>query len=118
MHIIFGQEQARELAQKYTVLELDSFKIANTDEIFPAYCVIENVGVMELPNLDRMRNLHAELIVNYQRQNWEFCQQALEHLIGKWGGELDTFYDDLRNRVDRFVKNPPAQDWTAVIQRS
>ena len=118
MHIIFGRDQAQELAQKYTVLELDSFRMENSQDIFPAYCVIENVSIAELPHLDRMRNLHAELIVNYQRQNWEFCQHALEHLIGKWGGELDTFYDDLRNRVDRFAKNPPAADWSSVIQRT
>jgi hypothetical protein len=115
MHIIFGQDNAQELAGKYTLLELDSFRIENNERIFPAYCVVENVGIMELPNLERMKNLHAELISNYQKRNWDFCLQALEHLPGKWGGELDTFYDDLKSRIEFFIKNPPQQDWSSVI---
>ncbi len=117
MHIIFGQDRAKELEQKYTVLELDRFQINDSDQIHSAYCVIENVGITELPNLDRMKNLHVELMSNYQKHNWDFCLQALEHLIGKWGGELDSFYDDLRSRIEFYSKNPPQQDWNGVIQK-
>lgn len=118
MHIIFGQDKAQELESKYTVLELDSFLFKNTQTIMPAYCIIENVGILDLPDLDRMKNLHAELIKNYGQQNWTFCQQALEHLVGKWSGEVDSFYTELGSRVESYLQNPPSDGWTPVINKS
>lgn len=115
MHIIFGQDKARALQNKYTVLELDSFRFPNADFIVPAYCIIENVPIADLPELDRWKQLHAELIDNFGKQNWTFCRDALEHLIGKWGGEVDSFYQDLNARVEHLQTNPPGPDWSPAI---
>jgi hypothetical protein len=115
MHIIFGQDEARTLENKYTVLELDTFRFENTDLRVPAYCIVENVAITDLPELERMKNLHAELIHNYKIKNWDFCTQALEHLQGLWGGEVDSFYVDLVARVNQHIQNPPDSDWTADI---
>lgn len=115
MHIIFGQDEARALENKYTVLELDTFKFENTDLRVPAYCIVENIAITDLPELERMKNLHAELIQNYKAMNWDFCLQALEHLRGAWGGEADSFYADLGTRINQHIKTPPGPDWIADI---
>ena len=117
MHIIFGQDEARALQNKYTVLELDTFEFQQTQHVVPAYCIIENIGIPELPELARMKNLHAELISNYGQQNWSFCLDAIEHLLGKWGGEVDSFYHDLHGRIQQHIRTPPGQDWTPFIQK-
>lgn len=115
MHIIFGQDQARALQNKYTVLELDTFNFADSNVRVPAYCIIENVGILELPELERYKKLHAELIMNYRKQNWQFCSDAIEHLLGKWGGEMDSFYQDFSRRVEKFKIDPPGSDWNPDI---
>lgn len=115
MHIIFGREKAQALQNKYTVLELDTFRVENSNDLIPAYCIVENLAILDLPDLERWKNLHTELIKNYGQQNWTFCQQALEHLVGKWGGELDSFYQDLDSRIQSYIKNTPDSDWTPVI---
>ena len=117
MHIIFGQDEARALQNKYTVLELDTFEFQQNQRVVPAYCIIENVGITELPELTRMKNLHSELITNYGKQNWSFCLDAIEHLLGKWGGEMDSFYHDLHGRIQQYVNTPPGSDWTPFIQK-
>ena len=117
MHIIFGKDQARALESKYTVLELDTLKFLETDLVTQVYCIIENISILELPEVERMKNLHAELINNYGKQNWSFCLQAMEHLRGKWGGEVDSFYLELHNRIQKLVDNPPAADWSPIIQK-
>ena len=115
MHIIFGQDEARALQNKYTVLELDTFRFDHTDLRVPAYCIVENVAITDLPELERMKNLHAELIQNYKVMNWDFCTQALEHLQGCWGGEVDSFYADLAARVNQHIQTPPGPDWNPDI---
>ena len=99
MHIILGDQITKEISDKYTVLELDIFQIAGRDQTMSAYCVVENVPIAELPQADRYRDLHAQMIKNYRSGNWKFCEDALEHLQGRWNGEVDSFYQDLSNRI-------------------
>jgi hypothetical protein len=54
---------------------------------------------------------------NYKKRNWKYCQDALEHLQGKWKGELDSFYQDMANRVTGYQKHEPGVDWEPVIDR-
>lgn len=115
MHIIFGKDKARALQNKYTVLQLDTFKFENTELVVPAYCIVENVGILELPELEQWKKLHEELIENYGQQNWSFCKDAISHLTGKWGGEVDSFYQDLYSRITALEKNPPGPDWSPLI---
>ena len=90
MHIIFGEEQAQALADKYTVLELDTLRFGANGPVATAYCVIEQIAINDLPKVPSMKNLHSELMVNYRKRDWNFCTQALEHLTGFWGKESDS----------------------------
>jgi hypothetical protein len=117
MNIILGEEHAQTLQERYTILSLDTFQVAGHDQPVKSYCVIENVPVQEIPKIDQWRNLHENLIINYGRQNWNFCEQAIEHLQGKWNKELDSFYQDLLDRVES--RKPYGVDpaWSPVIER-
>jgi hypothetical protein len=117
MHIIFGKEQADELANKYTILELDSFKIGSIGPVVTAYCAVENVPLDELPLLVTTKKQHADLLINYRGRAWANCLTAIKELKGKWCGELDTFYNDLETRIMGFVINAPPPDWSPVITK-
>ena len=54
---------------------------------------------------------------NFYKQNWDFCQQAIENLTGRWGNELDTFYIDLLERVVDHKETAPGEDWTGWLDR-
>jgi hypothetical protein len=62
--------------------------------------------------------LHENLIKNLALKNWDFCEQAIEQLMGKWGGELDTFYEDIRSRVNRLKTLTLDDSWTPVIPKT
>jgi len=113
MHIIFGEDQAQALAQKYTVLELDTIK--TQEKVVTAFCVVENVPISDLHKVESMRKLHSELMVNYRQRDWNFCDQALEHLYGFWNHELDTFYEEIRKRIDYYTQNDPGDNWDGII---
>jgi hypothetical protein len=117
MHIIFGKDNAVELENKYTILELDLIMIGQDGPVVPAYCIIENMSILDLPKVESMKQLHENLIANYRSKEWKYCQDALEHLQGFWGGEVDSFYADISARIESNIKNPPSKDWTPVIYK-
>lgn len=118
MNIIFGRERAAELAAKYTVLELDTIRIGHQGPELIAFCVIENVPIMDMPKLEKMKELHANLLVEYRKQNWNYCEQAMEYLTGFWNHEVDTFYSNLLGRINDLKEHPPGEDWDGIIDKS
>lgn len=118
MHIIFGQENLNEIGKKYVVLELDTFSLPNRPDPVTAFCVVENIPIQDIPLLENQKTLHANLIKNYGIKNWNYCEQTVEYLMGKWDGELDTFYQDVLSRVKKFKQDGTDENWTPIIDRT
>jgi hypothetical protein len=114
MNIIFG-DSAKQIPDCYTVLELDTFSTVGGDQTFTAYCLVEKMAMDECANMEAHKKIHADLIAAYRNQHWNYCEQAIAGLTGKWNGEIDTFYTDLLNRVKQHKENGVPSDWTATI---
>ena len=98
MNIIVGREHADQLKEKYTVLELEKF--TRNDILIEAYCVIpaDKINLADMMTLESDQRLHAEFIEANSRQDWERMRELDEHLHGKFGGELDSFYEEILSR--------------------
>jgi hypothetical protein len=116
MYIIFGNEEIETIRQKYTVLELDTIQIGDT-EPRTAYCVLQSVPFDDIPNLEHLKTLHENLIINYGQREWKLCRLAIEELKGRWGEELDSFYTELHTRIQQYQLEEPGSDWIPVIQK-
>ena len=100
MNIIFGRENAEKLREKYTVLDLEKLVVEGKDvEVF---CLIpaEKIALPDLPQLEQWINLHNDFLNGYHKKEWNYCRQCIEHLMGKFGGEVDTFYEEILKRID------------------
>ena len=117
MNIIIDPDQIESYREKYTVLELDTIRIIPGNTEVTAYCVVDTIPIMELPLTQSKMDLHANLLINYRRRDWNYCHQALEHLVGSWNRELDSFYEDIRSRVNRYMETDPGPDWDGVIEK-
>ena len=119
MEIIFGRENAELLREKYTVLDLEKVKVDNENEI-EVFCLIpaDKIGLPDLPQLEGWVKLHHDFLNGYAKEEYEYCLQCIEHLRGKFGGEVDTFYDEIELRIDDFNSNPPPEDWDGTLVRS
>ena len=119
MHIIFGDDVAKNMAEKYTVLELDRFQVQPHGPVLSAYCVVDkdSIPLEELGTVENMARLHNKLMENYRRQDWVFCEQALEHLFGRWGKEVDSFYIEITGRIRKYKDNLPTDFNEGVIKK-
>ena len=99
MYIIVGTERASVLRDTHTVLSLEKIVHEGTED--RAYCIVpsEVVNFMEIPQLEQHVDLHEQFVAEYEIGNYQYCRDAAEHLYGKFGGELDTFYDEILKRI-------------------
>ena len=117
MNIILGRENIEQAQEKYTVLELDTLIINGASDPVTAYCLIEQVPIDQIAGIDQYRDLHNNLMKNYRLQNWKFCEDAIEHLRGRWGGELDSFYTELDRRVADLKQQNLDPSWDGTVRK-
>jgi hypothetical protein len=115
MHIIF-KKNSEEIAKKYIVLDLDTFGVPD-GSTHTVCCVVENIPITELAEAETLKTLHNSLIQSYAQQDWSSCEEAIKQLTGKWGGEVDSFYQDLQTRINRLKTLNLTQDWSPVIPK-
>jgi len=116
MNIIF-KENSADIAKKYVVLDLDTFSVPD-GSTHTACCVVENIPITELSETENLKALHADLIQSYGQREWSQCEQAIEQLMGKWGGEVDSFYTDLQSRIALLKTMDLPDTWTPVIPKT
>jgi hypothetical protein len=115
MYIIVGDENISSIDENYLILELDTFK---TDKkLVPTFCVVDfnNLNIDKLTNSNSHKELHDNLIKNYKLGNWDFCIAAVKYLIGKFNGELDSFYVTLVTRINELKIQDTIPNWDGSI---
>jgi hypothetical protein len=119
MLVVFGKDKADRLKERMTVLELDTFMQPGLDEPVTAYAVIEvqDIPLQELPQLENMTTLHNTMWVEYNARRFDFCEQAMEHLRGKWKGTLDSFYEEFGARIKQLKASQLDENWSGVIYK-
>ena len=111
--ILATEDQISDIAKRYLTLELDTFRIDG--EEIPSWCVIDagDIGLSELTELNHWTEQHKNLIRNYKQGEWNYCLQMLEHIKGKFGGNVDSFYTELFARMQQ----PMPKAWDYVIEK-
>lgn len=127
MHVIFGKEKDQldesdvdieTLKTQYSIVPLDRVRYSEQGEVIQSWCLLsgDNTSTMEeAPHLPRLIELHENMMQNYYRREWNFCEDAAENLKGRFGGELDSFYQHFLNRVRNYIDNEPDANWDGVI---
>jgi hypothetical protein len=117
MNIIFGDNIAELAREKYTVLELDTFVIEDRDQTATAYAIVDKIPLLEMTNLSHYQDLHTNLMQEYRKRNWKYCEDAIGHLQGRWSNDLDSFYSELQQRIQNLKTQSLDDSWTGAIPR-
>ena len=60
MNIIFG-DSVDSIPNHYTVLELDTFRPADSNKTMTAYCLVEKLALDEFVTLEHYKQIHADV---------------------------------------------------------
>lgn len=118
MNIILGKENLETIDKRYVVLELDTIRIKGSTDPVTAYCLIDELPLNEISVVAEYSELHNNLLRNYRKRNWNYCENAIEHLRGRWRGEVDSFYDSLTGRIQDLRTATLESDWTGVVDKT
>jgi hypothetical protein len=118
MNIIFGKENLPNTSDKYTILELDTIRVLPVNQLVTAYCLVDAIPILNMPKAESMKNLHKNLLINYRKRDWNFCTQALEHLIGYWGADMDSYYTALSERIAKYMEQDPGESFDGIIEKT
>jgi hypothetical protein len=99
MYIIVGEDAASKLSANYTVLPLETFA-SNVGPV-TSYCVVDaqDVPLGELPLMEVYKTYHSQFIAAMLANNKEDMEKLAGELMGKFGGQVDSFYEEILNRV-------------------
>ena len=99
MQIIFDRKTAEQLQHQHTVLELET--ITKDGVTIEAFCLIpvEKIALTEMAQLPHNIKLHNEFVNAYKNGNYQICRDLYEFVMGKFAGEVDTFYEEIINRI-------------------
>ena len=98
MQIVWDKNAIEKLKDTHTLLELETFQVEGTE--ITAYCVVPAEKLLpELPKLSEHVDLHNDFIKAFKDSNHDLCKELGHQLIGKFGGELDSFYTEILSRL-------------------
>lgn len=103
MNIIFGRKNAQELSSKFLVLELETLDAQGTP--LECFCLVpgEAIPQRDMPTLAHYTKLHQSFVDSLNSKNYSVCQELATHLCGQFGGELDSFYEVILERINTLV---------------
>lgn len=100
MQIVWDETAAKKLREKHVVLELESFLVEGMTRT--VYCVIpaEKIG-LNIPAVDGIVALHHEFITAFNAKDYDKCQELSQFLLGSFDGEVDSFYEEILDRINK-----------------
>ena len=100
MQIVFGRDIAKQISERYTVLELETFRGEKQD--VEAFCVVpaDKIPVEDMSRVDELKSLHQDFINSFNAEDYENCRKLYPQLHGHWKGELDSFYETIFKKVN------------------
>lgn len=99
MNIIFGRANAARLREQHIVLELEVLDAGGLP--LECFCLLDiaSIPTDELAALRHCVQLHDKLVANLGQKKYSVCRDLIEHLQGKFGGQLDSFYQVISERT-------------------
>ena len=116
MHIVFDSVLP-ELGDKYMLLELDTFQDPITARRSTAWCLVENIPLAELPIAAELRGVHESMMQHYRDQHWDRCEITAQGLMGRWGGAVDSFYENLLQRIQQLRDQELGDGWDGSLPK-
>ena len=101
MQIVWDKDAVEQLRKSHTVLELETFDVKGVP--ITTWCVVpaDKIGLAGFTTLQNYIEIHEAFIKAYNEGNYKLCRDCLEHLPGQFGGELDTFYEEILKRINK-----------------
>lgn len=102
MQIVFNREVAEQLRERYTVLELETFKAGLDETEVTAFCVVP-AEKLAFIDLEQQTENHVAYLTALNNKQWATVVGFYDTVRGMFGGELDSFYSETVSRANLYL---------------
>ena len=112
--IVLGQKTAELVKDEYYVLELDCIAVKGKTQGVNIYTVLGRNDEIQADTADRQ--MHEAMLVLYRQQKFDQAIKFCLDLKGRFGGEMDHYYDAWIERCEEMKHVGLPQDWDGVFR--
>lgn len=109
--LILGERTAELVKDRVALVELDEIAVKGKTKGVKVYTVVNGNG------LDRSYlGIHRNFIKAYRRQDWDSAISISKSLKGAFKGELNDYYEMMRERIDELRNENLSKNWDGVYR--
>ena len=116
--IVLGTKTSQYVNDEYFVLELDKIAVKGKKEgvnIFTVLGHLDDFNNEEL-YMSAMKK-HNFMLLAYRNQQWKQADKLCNDLIGEFNGEMDHYYDMMKERIGEYEYNKSLpKDWDGIFR--
>jgi hypothetical protein len=107
MQIVFNPASVEEIRQRYTLVELETFYVAESTVPLTAFCVVpvEKLAFTDLDKLEEQKANHQVFLNALRNSQWDLIIKYYDTVRGSFGGELDSFYGEIVSRANLHLED-------------
>jgi adenylate cyclase len=114
--IVLGPTTAERVGADYFTIELDCIAVKGKKEGVTIYTVFYNPPREQQPFWEHDREVHNLMLSYYRKQEWDTAITLIESLKGKFGGNMDHYYDLWLKRIEEMKNAGLPKDWDGVFR--
>ena len=117
LSLVIGSRTAEQAKEKFATMEIDLIQVKGKKQPELVFTVLGRVEVAEDPRCNELRDLNAQMLAAYRKQQWDEAERLIERcrkLAGGFG--VDGLYEMYKERIAVYRAEPPPQDWTGVYE--
>ena len=112
--IVLGPVTAERIGDEYFTLELDCIAVKGKKEGVNIFTVFYNPKDSDLPQWQKSRELHNEMLVQYRKQNWSRAVELVNKLENEFDGKMKHYYELWLERIEEMKNANLPKDWSGT----
>jgi adenylate cyclase len=117
LSLVIGSRTAERAKEKFATMEIDLIQVKGKKQPEVVFTVLGRAEVAEDPRCNELRDLNAQMLAAYRKQQWDEAERLIERcrkLAGGFG--VDGLYEMYKERIAVYRAEPPPPDWTGVYE--
>jgi adenylate cyclase len=117
LSLVIGSRTAERAKEKFATMEIDLIQVKGKKQPEVVFTVLGRAEVAEDSRCNELRDLNAQMLAAYRKQQWDEAEGLIERcrkLAGGFG--VDGLYEMYKERIAVYRAEPPPPDWTGVYE--
>jgi adenylate cyclase len=117
LSLVIGSRTAERAKEKFSTMEIDLIQVKGKKQPEVVFTVLGRAEVAEDPRCGELRDLNAQMLAAYRKQQWDEAERLIERCRKVAGGfGVDGLYEMYMERIAVYRAEPPPPDWTGVYE--